>query len=97
MSRNAFGGECFLAAAATVGSSIPNVSKAPDGRLTFNGFSPVINKYLLVRSRELGARSTVSDRKILNSEVAASYRSKNTRRPQATATEGSSAVSPINA
>ncbi|CAB3223167.1 unnamed protein product [Arctia plantaginis] len=81
------GGECFFAAAATVGSSIPNASKAPDGRLTFKGFSPAINKYLLVRSRELGGRSTVSDREILNSEVRIVSQQKYST-TQATDTEG---------
>lgn len=36
ISSRALGAECFLAATATVGSSIANCSMAPDGRFTCN-------------------------------------------------------------
>ncbi|CAH1641167.1 unnamed protein product [Spodoptera littoralis] len=90
MSKNAFGGECFLAAAAIVGSSIPKASRAPDGKFSLSGFSPAMYRVLVVSSKEFAGRSTVSERAILNSEEAASYRSRNTRRPHATAAHGPS-------
>lgn len=89
----AFGAEWLFMAAATVGSSMAKVSRAPDGKFTLRGFSPARNRYLDVSSNELGGLSIVSERAILNSVLDASKRKTKTRRPHATTAHGPSVTS----